>query len=101
MESIIKKSGSEFRILNHTNAVYIAEQWIDEKLIAIEVGKIHISRGYSKKEAPYFTIGSAEEFGRASYDKSFPKRMVKEAWEYYNGIKDDANPPKGWDEVLN
>lgn len=101
MESIIKKSGSEFRILEHTNAVYIAEQWFNGKLLSIEVGKVRISRGFSTKEDPYFTIGSAEEFGRASCDKSFPKRMVKEAWEYFYEVKDKANPPKGWEEVLN
>ena len=101
MESIIKKSGSEFRILEHTNAVYIAEQWVEEKLVCIEVGKVAIGRGYSKQEPAYYTIPSAEVFGRSPYDRSFPKRMVKEAWEYFNELKYKAIPPKGWEDVLN
>ena len=101
MQLIIRKGGSEFRILDHTNAVYIAEQWIAEKLVAIEVGGLKVSRGYNGDTPPYFATPSAENFGKGTHDKSFPKRMVKEAWEYFYEVKDKAVPPKGWDEVLN
>jgi hypothetical protein len=101
MQLKIRKGGSEFRILEHTNAVYIAEQWVEEKLVAIEVGGLKVSRGYFGDTSPYFATPSAETFGKGTHDKSFPKRMVKEAWEHFNEVKDKANPPKGWEEVLN
>jgi hypothetical protein len=101
MKAIIKKTGSEFKILQSTNAIYIAEQFIDSKLVSIEVGGLKVARGYDGNSPAYFSIPSGSSFGMGVHDKSFPKRLVNEAWDYFNSIKDNARPPKDWEDVLN
>jgi len=100
MERIIKKSGGEFRIIAHTNAVYLAEHWIDGRMVSYEVGGLKVSRGYMGVNDAYFTIKGAEEFGKGKYDGSFPKRMREFIFSRYDEIKKEAKPPKGWEDVL-
>jgi hypothetical protein len=100
MEMVIMKSGSRFEILAHTNAVYLAAQYIENKLISYEVGKLRISRGFDGDKPPYFSIPSVESFGRNGVDYSVPKVFKHLAFEHYDKLKGSAIPPKGWEEVV-
>lgn len=99
MEILIKKSGCEFKILAHTHAVYLAEQWMNGKLICYEVGKITVEKGFDGLSPAYFTIPGANAFGKNQFEHNYPKRFKDLAYSAYEVAKENILPPKHWEEV--
>ena len=101
MEMLIRKNECEFKILAHTNSVYLAEQWMNGKLISYEVGKLVINKfeAFGRVLPPSFSIPSAEMFGKNQFEHNYPKRFKDLAYAAYDVAKANVKPRKGWEEV--
>jgi hypothetical protein len=84
-EKVITKNGSKFKILEIDDTYYFAEQSINDRIVAYEVGKLINQLDYNTRE-PYKSIPSGNRFGLNSIDKTFIPRMLVEATDYYAGL---------------
>ena len=84
-EKVITKNGSKFKILEIDDTYYFAEQYINDRIVAYEVGKLINQLDYNTRE-PYKSIPSGSRFGLNSIDKTFIPRMLLEATDYYAGL---------------
>lgn len=81
---IIGSSKTKFKVLDLKDEYYLAEQSIDDKICAYEVGKLIKNSGYNKE---LLSIPSPAKFGRGKFDKTFPTRKKEEAINYFNNIQ--------------
>jgi hypothetical protein len=88
VKTLIKKSGSKFIITHINEKYYRAEQYIDDKLQAYEVGRLRKNNDmiFGKKTEYKYIIPSANQFGTNTSDKSFGKNKEVESIEYFNSL---------------
>jgi hypothetical protein len=85
INDILSSSNSKFKILGLKGRYYLAEQRIDDKVCAYEVGMLIKSTG--KFSVRDYSLPSPSQFGQGKYDKTFPTRMKQEALDHFNSIE--------------
>jgi hypothetical protein len=84
-EKVITKNGSKFKILEIDDTYYFAEQSINDRIVAYEVGKLINQRDFKTRE-PYKSIPSGSRFGLNSIDRTFIPKMLVEATQYFRDL---------------
>lgn len=94
----ISKSGAKFIILDVTEKFYLAEQLIENKVVAYEVGKTIASKkliDFDKRiysDELFQDIPTTNAFGKNEIDKTFNRKSKNKALEYFiNVVNNNGN----------